>query len=445
MPLLALLALLVAAAAGAAVLARAGSGAKPLRVLGGVLGGGLGALAVSAPLDFCTFSDEYETKDLVFGLVLMTLGTAAGIAAARAVFAPGKLSTNEASHSVWRSWWMPWALLSPTLAVLIVFLYWPALRTIQYSTKLARLSNPKRIDRCTFNFTELVGPSRPWLALVLAGLGIAGILAGVLLDRQGVRMNRNARALAAAVSTVSLLSALAFMFTDDYRQVYVVTMIISVGTVIGGLGISLGIAFISYQPIRGASVYRTLLIWPYAVSPPIAGILFFVLFDANTGIIDSWTTSLLDTGLTDYRTSTVLAQGLVILASIWKTLGYNLLFYVAGLQTIPPDQVEAAMIDGATAWQRFRYVVIPALSPITFFLIVTNLTYAFFETYGTIDFLTKGGPAGGTNVAMYEIIQVFNTGGDLGRGSAQSMLLFAGVVALTMWQFRSTGRRVSYG
>ena len=445
MPLLALIVLLVAAAVGAASLSRGGSSVLPLRLLGGALGGGLGALAVSAPLDFCTFSDEYETKDFVFGLFLMALGAAAGIAAARAVFAPGKQTANEASHGVWRSWWMPWVLLSPTLAVLIVFLYWPALRTIRYSTKLARLSNPKRVDRCTFNFTELVGPSRPWLALVLAGLGIAGILAGVLLDRQGTRMNRSARSLAASVSTVALLSALAFVFTDDYRQVYVVTMIISVGTVVGGLAISLAIAFISYQPIRGAGVYRTLLVWPYAVSPPIAGILFFVLFDANTGIIDHWTTSLLDTGLADYRTNAVLAQAVVIMASIWKTLGYNLLFYVAGLQTIPPDQVEAAMIDGATAWQRFRYVIIPALSPITFFLIVTNLTYAFFETYGTIDFLTKGGPAGETNVAMYEIIQVFNTGGDLGRGSAQSMILFAGVVALTMWQFRSTGRRVSYG
>ena len=445
MPLPALIALLVAAAVGAAVLSRAESSVMPLRLLAGALGGGLGALAVSAPLDFCTFSDAYETKDFVFGLALMALGTAAGIAAARAVLAPGKQSSNEASHSVWRSWWMPWVLLSPTLAVLIVFLYWPALRTIQYSTKLARLSSPKRVDRCALNFTELIGPSRPWLALVLGGLGIAGVLAGALLDRQGTRMNQSARSLVSAVSTVALLSALAFVFTDDYRQVYVVTMIISVGTVVGGLAISLGIAFISYQPIRGASVYRTLLIWPYAISPPIAGILFFVMFDANTGIIDHWTTSLLNTRLPDYRTSTILAQGLVIMASIWKTLGYNLLFYVAGLQTIPPDQVEAAMIDGATAWQRFRYVIIPALSPITFFLIVTNLTYAFFETYGTIDFLTKGGPAGGTNVAMYEIIQVFNTGGDLGRGSAQSMILFAGVVALTMWQFRSTGRRVSYG
>ena len=445
MPLLALIALLVAAAAGAATLWRVGSNVGPLQLLGGALGGGLGALAVSAPLDFCTFSSEYETKDFVFGLVLMTLGAVAGIAAARAVWSPAKPSSNEASHGVWRSRWMPWVLLSPTLAVLIVFLYWPALRTIRYSTKLARLSNPKRVDRCTYNFTELIGPSRPWLALVLAGLGIAGILAGLMLDRRGTRTDHSGRSVIAAVSTVALLSALAFVFTDDYRQVYVVTMIISVGTVVGGLAISLGIAFISYQPIRGASVYRTLLVWPYAISPPIAGILFFVMFDANTGIIDHWTTSLLDTGLADYRTNAVLAQGVVIIASIWKTLGYNLLFYVAGLQTIPPDQIEAAMIDGASAWQRFRYVIIPALSPITFFLIVTNLTYAFFETYGTIDFLTKGGPAGGTNVAMYEIIQVFNTGGDLGRGSAQSMILFAGVVALTMWQFRSTGRRVSYG
>ena len=105
------------------------------------------------------------------------------------------------------------------------------------------------------------------------------------------------------------------------------------------------IAFISYQPIRGAGIYRTLLVWPYAVSPPIAGILFFVLFDANTGIIDHWTTSLLDTGLADYRTNAVLAQGVVIMASIWKTLGYNLLFYVAGLQTIPPDTL--AKLDAA--------------------------------------------------------------------------------------------------
>jgi sn-glycerol 3-phosphate transport system permease protein len=130
---------------------------------------------------------------------------------------------------------------------------------------------------------------------------------------------------------------------------------------------------------------------------------------------------------------------------VWKTLGYNLLFYIAGLQTVPGDQLEAAELDGANGWQRFRYVVVPALSPITFFLIVTNLTYAFFDTFGTIDYLTAGGPAGQTSVLMYEIYRVAIPGRDLGRGAAQSMILFAGVIALTIWQFRSTGRRVSYG
>ncbi|WP_040493382.1 carbohydrate ABC transporter permease, partial [Ilumatobacter nonamiensis] len=239
--------------------------------------------------------------------------------------------------------------------------------------------------------------------------------------------------------------AIAGLWTAEYRQVFVVTMIISVGTVVGGLALALAIAYLAYQPIRGANVYRTLLVWPYAISPPIAGLLFFVMFDANSGIIEHWLDALLGVALPDYRTNPRLAQFVVILASIWKTLGYNLLFYIAGLQTVPKDQVEAAMLDGANSRQRFRYVVVPALSPITFFLIVTNLTYAFFETYGTIDYLTAGGPAGQTSVAMYEVIQVAIPGRDLGRGAAQSLVLFGGVVALTIWQFRSTGRRVSYG
>lgn len=447
MPLAALVALLVAAAGGALYLTLADTGRSRGTSAGvGALSGGLGALAVMAPIDFCTFSAEYETKDFVFGLVLMGGAAFAGARVGLAAISRSRSrSDHDSAHSVWRSWWMPWVLLSPTLVVLVVFLYWPALRTIQYSTQLVRLSSPRRIDRCLLNFTELIGPSRPWLALLLFLVGVAGIGAGMLLDRRGRYVSSAARSMLTWTSTIAIFGSLAYVFTEDYRQVYVVTMIISVGTVVGGLVISLAIAFVAYQPIRGAGVYRTLLIWPYAISPPVAGILFFVIFDANTGIIDHWVTSLFGMGIPSYRTNAFLAQAMVILASIWKTLGYNLLFYVAGLQTIPPDQVEAAMIDGASAWQRFRYVVIPALSPITFFLIVTNLTYAFFETYGTIDFLTKGGPAGATNVAMYEIISVFNTGGDLGRGSAQSMLLFAGVVGLTIWQFRSTGRRVSYG
>jgi sn-glycerol 3-phosphate transport system permease protein len=225
----------------------------------------------------------------------------------------------------------------------------------------------------------------------------------------------------------------------------VVTLIISAGTVVIGLAVSLGIAYLAYQPIRGGGIYRTLLVWPYAISPPIAGLIFFVIFDPNAGIVEHWLNTLFGINLPNYRQDATLAQAVVILASVWKTLGYNLLFYIAGLQTVPTDQVEAAQIDGANGWQRFRWVVVPALSPITFFLIVTNLTYAFFETFGTIDYLTAGGPAGETSVAMYEIYRVAIPGRDLGRGAAQSLILFAGVIALTVWQFRSTGRRVSYG
>jgi sn-glycerol 3-phosphate transport system permease protein len=135
----------------------------------------------------------------------------------------------------------------------------------------------------------------------------------------------------------------------------------------------------------------------------------------------------------------------IILASVWKLLGYNILFYLAGLQTVPRDQIEAAALDGASAYQRFRKIVIPALGPFTFFLLITNLTFSFFDIYGTIDFLTKGAPAGATSVAIYEIIRVGVDNGDLGRGAAQSVVLFLAVIGLTAWQFRQAEGRISYG
>ena len=248
-----------------------------------------------------------------------------------------------------------------------------------------------------------------------------------------------------AGGVAGVLFALTLLWTASYRQVFVTTLIVSIGTVVGGLAIALAIAVLAYQPVRGGAIYRTLLIWPYAISPPIAGLIFYVMFDPNSGIIRHWLGVAFGITLPNYRQNSSLALLVVILASIWKTLGYNLLFYIAGLQTVPEDQLEAAMLDGASAWKRFRYVVLPAISPITFFLIVTNLTYAFFETFGTIDYLTAGGPAGATTVAMYEIYEIAIPGRDLGRGAAQSLILFIGVVALTIWQFRSTGRKVSYG
>ncbi|MFV1999704.1 MAG: carbohydrate ABC transporter permease, partial [Acidimicrobiia bacterium] len=147
----------------------------------------------------------------------------------------------------------------------------------------------------------------------------------------------------------------------------------------------------------------------------------------------------------NYRENAMLAQASIILASSWKIIGYNILFYLAGLQTVSVDQIEAALIDGASPWRRFTKIVLPALSPITFFLLVTNLTYAFFEVYATIDFMTKGAPAGKTSVAIYEIIRIGVNNRDLGRGAAQSVMLFVAVIGITLWQFRTSGERVSYG
>lgn len=416
----------------------------------GALAGFVGPLLFMVPLGFCTFAPEASTADLVLGYLLMAAGAALTLRLAWTLLDPVAAkerarSKDATSHAVFRGHpLLPWVLLAPTLTILILFLYWPAARTVSLSTQLVRLGAPQSVDRCVTNFTELIGPTSPTLTFSVLVITFALFLGASLVRRRG---GLSAERWSGRLSTAGVAAVLAFLYllwTASYQRVFLVTLIISAGTVVLGLAVSLAIAYLAYQPVRGGSFYRTMLIWPYAISPPIAGLIFFVMFDPNAGIIEHWLNLLFGLDLPNYRQNAQLAQAVVILASVWKTLGYNLLFYIAGLQTVPTDQLEAAMIDGAHSWQRFRYVVIPALSPITFFLIVTNLTYAFFDTFGTIDYLTAGGPAGATSVAMYEIYQVAIPGRDLGRGAAQSLLLFLGVVALTMWQFRSTGKRVNY-
>jgi sn-glycerol 3-phosphate transport system permease protein len=450
----AIVALAVSTGVGAFALGRLGLRTSRPPAQGFALGavaGFAGPLLFMVPLGFCTFEPERTTADVSFGYGLMVLGAAMTLRLAWSLLDPAAAKErakgrDNTTHGVFKNHpILPWVLLSPTLAILVLFLYWPALRTVTLSTKLARLGAPQTVDRCVTNFTELVGPTSPGLAfLVLLGT-ILLFVGSSLLKRHGGALQERWAGYLGTAGVGAVLLLLHLLWTASYQRVFLVTLIISAGTVLGGLAVSLGIAYLAYQPIRGAGIYRTFLIWPYAISPPIAGLLFFVIFDPNAGIIEHWLSSLFGITFPSYRQSAALAQTVVIIASVWKTLGYNLLFYIAGLQTVPGDQLEAAELDGANSWQRFRWVVIPALSPITFFLIVTNLTYAFFETFGTIDYLTAGGPAGQTSVAMYEIYRVAIPGRDLGRGAAQSLILFLGVVILTLWQFRSTGRRVSYG
>jgi sn-glycerol 3-phosphate transport system permease protein len=422
---------------------------------GAVIGASITPLAMGQ----CAFAEGTTGVDHLLAWSLM-IGSAWLVLIALGSFfdrADGKKSeggmTGEIRTGGFRmGWWVPWLLLSPTLIILIVFLYLPAYQTFTLSTKLARLGAPKMVDKCLLNFTELF-ITDPWKLVAYPLVAIAIIYGARFWLKHSERgtWSRRGADVATVIGMISVFVALYLMFSPGggqqvaYRPVYMTTLIISVGIVAFGMIGGLAVAYLAFRKIRGGTLYRTFLIWPYAISPAVAGVLFFMIFDPTAGIFTHTMSTLFGIDVPNYRHNAFMAQSAIILASGWKILGYNILFYLAGLQTVSHDQIEAALIDGASTWQRFVKIVLPALSPITFFLLVTNLTYAFFEVYATIDFMTKGAPAGKTSVAIYEIIRIGVNNGDLGRGAAQSVLLFAAVIAVTLWQFRTSGNRVSYG
>lgn len=419
-----------------------------------------GAAVTPIAMGQCGFAAESTGVDHLLAYGLMAAGAWLALLAVHTLFdrADGLTNTEsemtgEIQGSGYRmGWWVPWVLLSPTLAILVVFLYVPAVQTFTLSTQLTRLGAPRSIDVCFGNFTELLidDPFRLVAYPLIALAAIYGARLWMSRSAPGT-LSRKGADVAAVTAMLSMFVAFYAMFSPGggghvaYRPVYVNTVIISVGIVALGMIGGLAIAYLAFRSLRGIGIYRTLLIWPYAISPAVAGVLFFMIFDPTAGIF----THLMDTwfgiDVPNYREHAALAMAAIIMASSWKILGYNILFYLAGLQTVPVEHIEAAVIDGASAWQRFREIILPAVSPMTFFLLVTNLTYAFFEVYATIDFMTKGAPAGRTSVAIYEIIRVGVNTGDLGRGAAQSVLLFVAVIGVTLWQFRTSGSRVSYG
>ena len=420
----------------------------------------LGAAVTPLAMGQCSFAEHSSGVDKLLGYLLMFGGAWLALMGARIFWdrADGKDKGDAAFAGEIRAGgfrlglWAPWVLLSPTLIILLVFLYFPAVSTFTLSTKLTRLGAPKSIDVCFTNFTELL-ITDPFKLVAYPLIAIALIYGARFWKSRSEpgSASRKGADVAAVIAMLSVFVALYAMFSPGgggqvaYRPVYINTVIISVGIVAFGMIGGLAVAYLAFRQIRGGGVYRTLLIWPYAISPAVAGVLFFMIFDPTAGIFTHTMDAWFGIDVPNYRESAVLAQASIILASGWKILGYNILFYLAGLQTVPLEQIEAALIEGASTWQRFTKVVLPALSPITFFLLITNLTYAFFEVYATIDFMTKGAPAGKTSVAIYEIIRVGVNNGDLGRGAAQSVLLFIAVIAITMWQFRTSGERVSYG
>lgn len=364
-------------------------------IIGLISGAGGSALAM-VPLQFCTFEAEREPINLWLGAGLIVLGTL--LVATVTSWAWNQFRTR---HSPFKADTIPGAfrgklalpmaigLLAPTLIVLAVFLYYPMAETFRLATLLARLGAPRTAFICLDNFTRL--------------------------------------------------------FNDpNYINSLGVSFFIAIAVVAFAIAISLLIATMVSLPIRGARIYRILLIWPYALSPVIAGSIFRLLFNPQAGVINYVLDSTFGFKV-PWLLDPNIAPWTIVIASVWNIIGFNILFYIAGLQNVPDDLLEAAAIDGANAFQRFFRITFPLLSPFTFFLVVTNTTYAFFETFGVIDFLTGGGPVRSTSTLMYEVFVVGVQNRDLGKAAAQSLVLFIIVIAITIIQFRSSRNRVTYG
>ncbi|HVO71450.1 MAG TPA: sugar ABC transporter permease [Aggregatilineaceae bacterium] len=362
----------------------------------GAVAGALGSMLFMVPLNYCTFESGRKTIDVAFGIMLIGIGmalvlTPVGWGGWRLL--SGKRLTSTASQptqGAFRSWWVAVPLLAPTLTILLLFLYYPSLETVRLSTLLARLGARREVFICMDNYTRLVKDTR-------------------------------------------------------YLEVVTRTMYMSIMIVVLSMGLSLLIATMAYLPLKGAAIYRTLLVWPYAISPAVTGIIFLLMFNPTGGIINHLSGNWLGIKL-GWLNDPKVAPWTIILASVWKSMGFNILFYIAGLQNVPKDLIEAAAIDGAGVLRRFRSIVWPLLSPTTFFLVVTNMSYAFFETYATIDYLTPGGgPLQSTTTMMYQVVQLGVGNNDLGKAAAQSIVLFLMVVGLTVVLFRTGGREVNYG
>lgn len=234
-----------------------------------------------------------------------------------------------------------------------------------------------------------------------------------------------------------------YLLSDKYYLAsFITTALFSTFVTIVSMVPALFLAVMADRLIKGASTYRTLLIWPYAVAPAIAGVLWLFMFNTRVGVV-AWYL-----GQLGYDWNHVLneaeAMGLVVVASAWGRISYNFLFFYAALQAVPRSVIEAAAIDGARFWKRFFTIVLPLLSPTTFFLLVVNIVYSFFETFGVIHTITTGGPQQATTILVYKVFKDGFVGQDLGSSAAQSVILLVVVGTLTVLQFKFVEKKVHY-
>lgn len=229
---------------------------------------------------------------------------------------------------------------------------------------------------------------------------------------------------------------------ETYLASFKTTAVFSVLVAALGIGLSLILAIFADRVGRGSMFYRTLLIWPYAVAPAVAGVVWLFLFSPSIGVLPY---ALLKIGFKwDSLLNSNHAMALIVMASVWKQISYNFLFFLAGLQSIPKSLIEAAAMDGAKPWRRFWTIQFPLLSPTTFFLLVINVVYAFFDTFAIVDAATKGGPGKDTAILVYKVYFDGFKALDMGGSAAQSVVLMVIVVALTVFQFRYVEKKVNY-
>jgi sn-glycerol 3-phosphate transport system permease protein len=233
------------------------------------------------------------------------------------------------------------------------------------------------------------------------------------------------------------------LFEDgDYAQTVWRTLLFSLAVALLSMGMALSLAAMAHRVVRGATTYRSLLIWPYAVAPVLSGALWMFMFNPTLGIVAYFLDGL---GVEwNHKLNGDQAMLLVILAASWKQVAYNFLFFLAAMQSIPRSLIEAAAIDGAGPARRFFTIILPLISPTTFFLLVMNTVYAFFDTFGIIDAVTSGGPARATETLVYKVFNDGFIGLNLGGSAAQSVILMLLVIGLTVVQFRYVEKKVAY-
>jgi sn-glycerol 3-phosphate transport system permease protein len=288
---------------------------------------------------------------------------------------------------LFKSVWLPWVLIAPQMAIILVFFFWPAGQALYQSVLQEDAFGASREFVGLDNFRRLFGdPS----------------------------------------------------YLDSFKTTAVFSLLVAVS----GLTIALLLAVMANRVVRGAGIYKTLLIWPYAVAPVVAGVLWLMMFASPYGTIAY---ALREMG---FEWNHVLngnhAMALIVMAAVWKQISYNFLFFLAGLQSIPHSLIEAATIDGATPWRRFWTIVFPLLSPTTFFLLVINIVYAFFDTFAIVDAATHGGPGKDTSILVYKVYYDGFKALDINGSAAQSVVLMVIVIVLTVVQFKFVEKKVNY-